>query len=182
MSTPSDIGDDISILFGKTDVESEDVDRVMGELETDFPYQKYDVSAHSLGCDFVFTELTEHGSRWDDLYFFSPGSSPFQDTDVLSTFANIPNAEYHINSGDPISDALRQQMDAGTLENNVYFGPYRYAPWSAHSLTQYVPSYLEKTDEVGPGEQHRQFDNETSNYDIAELHQDTEASRKAGLS
>ena len=114
--------------------------------------------------------------------FFSPGSSPFQDTNVLEHYANLPNAEYHINSGDIVPDALRQQMDENTLENQVYFGPYRYAPWSAHSLDQFVPDGLGGTDEPGPGEQHKQFDNEPTSFDTAEFQQDTEVTQEAGLS
>ena len=130
----SDLAQDVQVMFGKTDVKSPEVEGVMNLLETNFPSQRYNVAAHSLGCDFVFTEL-DHSDHWDQLYMFNPGSSPAQSSSQLEVYGNIPNASYFYNSGDMIGDSLRQQADSVTLENNTYFGPYRWSPWSAHSQT-----------------------------------------------
>ena len=174
----SDIGDDVKILFGKTNVESPEVEQVMTQLETDFPNERYDVASHSLGCSFVFSEL-EHSDHWNKLYLFNPGSSPFQDTDVLERYANLPNATYFYNSGDVVSDGIRQQASKETLQDNIYFGDYRWSPFAAHSLTQWVPPTFGESDDLP---KQKTYDDEPSSFDTTEFQQDTQETRAAGLS
>ena len=176
-ATKSDIANDMLILSGKTNVTNEDVASVMDRLAVDYPYQKYDVAAHSLGCAFVFSELEDHGDSWDQLFLNNPASSPLQNTDVIQNYANLPNATYLLNSGDIVSDGIRQQMSADTLHNNVYFGDYRYSPIAAHSNTAWIPTNFGLSDD-----RPTQYEGDTNLVEDASMQQDTEATRDAGLS
>ena len=151
----------------------------MQQLEKNFPLQRYDVAAHSLGCNFVFSEL-DHADHWGQVYIFNPGSSPFQNTDVLAEYANIPSASYFLNSGCPIADGIRQQMDEVTLENNTYWGPWKWAPWSAHQLRQWIPSEFGQSDDLPPPPP--SYEGTTDLVEDASMQQDTEETREAGLS
>lgn len=172
-----DILDDALILAGKTNVTNDDVSHVMDMLATDYPFQKYDVAAHSLGCAFIFSELDEHGNHWDQLFLNNPASSPLQNPNVVQNFANLPNATYLLNSGDIVSDGLRQQMNENTLENNVYFGDYRWSPISAHSNTAWIPAGFGESDD-----RPTQYEGDTNLVEDASMQQDTDETRAAGLS
>ena len=171
-----DLGLDALVMFGKTNVKSQEVETVMNKLEQNFPSQRYNVAAHSLGCDFVFTEL-DHMDHWDQLYMFNPGSSPAQSSSKLEEYANIPNASYFFNTGDMIGDSIRQQADSVTLENNTYFGPYRWAPWSAHSMSQWVPREWGGIDTLP-----QSYEGLTDLNPDSRMDQDTPETQQAGLS
>ena len=127
---------DAGIFFGKTDTSLEELDDTLLKLERMYPDKKYDIASHSLGSAYVMSELENHRSRMDDLFFFNPASSPMQSNNILDQYANLQNATYYVNDGDVVGDTLRQRMSKDTLENRVYSGEWKYAPWSAHSLSQ----------------------------------------------
>ena len=64
---------------------------------------------------------------------------------MLDQYANLINATYYVNDGDVVGDTLRQRMNKDTLENRVYSGEWKYAPWSAHSLSQWYPDMIEES-------------------------------------
>ena len=138
-----DLISDAKILFGKTNSKLKELDETLFKLEERYPDQKFDIASHSLGSAYVMSELEQHGSKIDDLFFFTPASSPLQSNNTLDMYANLPNATYYLNTGDIVGDTLRQRMSKDTLQEHVYAGDYRYAPWSAHSLSQWYPDYIE---------------------------------------
>jgi pimeloyl-ACP methyl ester carboxylesterase len=143
----SNILEDVKIFFGKTDSKLTALDETLNTIEKEFPGKKYNLVGHSLGTAYCFSELPDHRENIDQLLLFNAASSPLQDPNVLTEFAN-QDAQYFINHGDIVSDALLQNMNAETLQNNVYLGPYRYAPWSAHSMSQWYPESIAESDKL----------------------------------
>ena len=78
-----------------------------------------------------------------------------------------------------VSSGLYQQMGSDTLQNNLYLGPYRYGPMSAHSLTQWFADDINVSDDLVPK---RHYDDEPTSFETAEFQQDTETSREQNLS
>ena len=140
---------DAAIMFGKTDVKLKELDETLNRIETRYPGQKYNLASHSLGSAYVMTEIPDHQQNVDEYYFYNPASSPMQSNDVLDRFANLPNATYYVNNGDPVNDTMRQRMSRDTLQTAVYIGPYAYTPWKSHSIDQWYPDFLqgEKVDQ-----------------------------------
>ena len=136
---------DAGIFLGKTDTSLKELDDTLLKLEETFPNKKYDISSHSLGSAYVMSEIENHRNQMDDLLFFNPASSPLQSNNVLDQYANLINATYYVNDGDVVGDTLRQRMNKDTLENRVYSGEWKYAPWSAHSLSQWYPDMIEES-------------------------------------
>ena len=140
--------------------------------------KKYDISSHSLGSAYVMSEIENHRNRMDDLFFFTPASSPLQSNQVLDQYANLKNATYFVNDGDIVGDTLRQRMSKDTLENRVYTGEWKYAPWSAHSLSQWYPHKIEEEYKVP---QHDREDVEELAPDVT-TKEDTKLTQEAKLS
>ena len=137
---------------------------------------KYDLAGHSLGTSYIMSEFKEHSSNIDQLFLFNPASSFMQSNDVLKEFANIENANYYLNAGDPIGSALLQNMSRDTLNARVFDGSYRYDPLSAHSLSQWY------RDEINAADTAKTPEDVVPLEPSAEMLTDTPESRKAGLS
>ena len=178
-----DISTDIGIMFGKTGQKSDPLDALLDQIEKDYPGKKYDIAGHSLATSYILTEFPEHRDNMDDVFLFNPASSPTQSTEILREQANR-DAFYFINQGDIVSNGMYQQMERETLDNNVFTGPYIYAPWSAHSVTQWYSPDVNFSDSTtsGIGPQQPNYEAQESSFETAEFGQDTEQSREAGLS
>ena len=135
----SDLLQDLEILLGKTKVESKELDRVLDQLEYDYPRMKYNVAAHSLGTAYVATQKEEHGDHFKNVYMFNPASSPAQSDAYEQSLANDDMYEWYINHGDLVSNNLLEHMNEQTISDRVQFGDYYYSPFSAHSITQWYP-------------------------------------------
>ena len=173
-----DIGADMQIVAGQT-VKNPELDKLLTQIETDYPNQKYDVTAHSLGAAYVYSEFEEHRDNMDEVILYNPASSPFQNTDMLEEFANDTDVIWYVNQGDVVSNAVYQQFSDETLENDVHLSDYRYDPLSAHSLTQFFNENINESDSK-PKETH--YDDEKPSFDTAEMAQDTPETQEAGLS
>lgn len=136
----ADILADAKILFGETQTDSKELDNVLDQLEYDYPRQKYNIAAHSLGTAFVAGQKAEHGAHFNEVFMFNPASSPGQSNDYETTFANDDQYHWYINHGDMVSNNLLQFMDEDTVNNRVQFGHYYYSPVAAHSVSQWFPT------------------------------------------
>ena len=133
----SDLVADAKILLG-FQPESKDLGTMLDQLEKDFPGVQYSIGGHSLGTMYIFSEFEEHRDNMSDIYFFNPASSPLQDKDMLSQYANDPDVQYFINQGDVVSHGLYQQMDDSTFDGQVSLGTYVYVLCIHHRyLLQY---------------------------------------------
>ena len=175
----SDVVDDMKILMGM-EPESAELDKMLDQLEKDFPGVRYDMAAHSLGTMFVYSEFKEHRDNMNDIYFFNPASSPLQNTGMLQQYGNDPSTWYFVNQGDIVSNALYQQMNPLTFDTQVSLGPYVYSPLAAHSLSQWFPDSINLSDDLPPAGP--DYDNQKSSLETEEFGQDTEATQAAGLS
>jgi len=173
----SDILSDINLLLGSTNVASKELDKVLDQLESDYPQQKYDIAAHSLGTAFVENERQEHSRNWDEVFMFNPASSPAQNDQFEKLYANNEQYSYFVNHGDLVSANLIQFMTPETLQNNVQFGSYVWSPVGAHSLTNWYPEGFAMQDGTAT-----QTPDKPPSGDTAELQQDTPETQAAGLS
>ena len=166
----ADLMADAKILLG-FEPKSDNLDKMLDQLEADFPGVKYDIAAHSLGTMYVYSEFAEHRDNMNDIYFYNPASSPLQDSDMLNAYANDPGVHYHINQGDVVSHGLYQQMDDVTFDGQVTIGPYVYSPISAHSMTQWYSDDINHGDDKPPPGP--DYDNQPTSMDVAEFQIDT---------
>ena len=175
----SDALADVKILLGG-EPESQQLDRMLDQLEKDFPDTKYDVAAHSLGAFYVYSEFAEHRDNMDEIFFYNPASSPLQNTDMLKKYGNARGVFYHIHQSDIVSHGLYQQMNSETFDSQVVLGPYVYSPISAHSLDQWYAGDIDASDDLeAPGPD---YDNQEVTVDTAEYGLDTPETQAAGLS
>ena len=175
----SDISADIGIAFGKTGQKSDALDKLLTQIEEDYPGKKYDISGHSLATTYILSEFSEHRDNMDDVFLWNPASSPLQNSEFLKTQANA-DAFFFINQGDMVSNGLYQQMTPETLDNNAFIGPYRYSPMAAHSLTQWFESDINLSDSLPPPGP--DWDNQETGFETAEFLRDTPETEAAGLS
>ena len=96
----------------------------------------YDVSAHSLGTQYVQNGTHENV---DSIYLFSPASSPLMNSDYLEEQANNKDYTYFINPSDPVSEAMWHKMSNDYVDTNTYVGNYAWSPLAAHSVSQWYP-------------------------------------------
>ena len=139
-----DISDDLSILGGDTSVESEELNKLLEQLDS--LNVTYDIAAHSLATEFSNNSLTNN-SHVDNIYYFNPASSPFQNREILEERANDDKIQYFINPSDIISSGLYQKMNNATIDRS-FIGNYRWSPLSSHSLEQWYPD-LEDSETEG---------------------------------
>jgi hypothetical protein len=195
-----DLSSDIQLLLGSTNVGSKELDGVLDQLESDYPQQKYDIAAHSLGTAFVENERQEHGGSWDDVFMFNPASSPAQNDAFEKQYANNSQYSYFVNHGDLVSANLIQHMTPQTLEHNVHFGSYIWSPVGAHSLTNWYPEGFGMQDgtatdkpqetwltpyefkEGDTADKPQEIKQDKPSDETAEFKQDNEASQAANLS
>ena len=176
----SDIVADVKILAGG-EPESKELDSMLDQLEEDFPGVKYDISGHSLGTFYIYSEFEEHRDNMDDIYMFNPASSPLQNTDMLKEYANDPNTWYFYNQADIVSNAAYQQVNSQTFDTQVSLAPYTYSLISAHSLGQWYAGDIAVSDDLPPPGPDYEAQEATMD-DVAEFQQDTPETQEAGLS
>ena len=170
---------DTQLFLGKTDLTLPALEQTLSKIEQEFPNQKYNVGAHSLGNAYLLSEL-DHKGNWDGVYLFSPPASPLQSDDTVTEYANQDNFQYFVNQGDIVSSGFAHFFDKDTLQNQVTYGDYRYDPVSSHSLTQFFPKEYGLSDD-----RPQSYDREDVPGDLpsdATLQQDTEESRAKDLS
>ena len=177
-----DIGKDLKILFGQAGQKSDPLDKLLDQIEKDYPNKKYDVGGHSLGTAFVLSEFEEHRDNMGSVYLYNAASSPLQNVETLQGYANS-DAMFYINQGDMVSNAMYQQFDRDHLENNVFIGPYSYTPWGSHSLSQW---YNDRNIEYLENKANRSAEHDREDYERleadAQLSTDTKESQTANLS
>jgi hypothetical protein len=180
----SDIGADIALFFGKTDMKDDNLDTVLNSVERDYPGQKYSISGHSLGSAYIWGEENDHSANWDNVYLFNAPSSPLQADSVVESQANDSQYQYFLNHGDVASANLTYFMDQDTLENNVHFGEYQYGPISAHSIHRWYPEEfaLEDAKLAIKANQPKTYEGLEDLQPDSAMNQDTEETREAGLS
>jgi len=179
-----DIGADIALFFGKTDMKDANLDTVMNSVERDFPGDKYSVSGHSLGSAYIWGEQDDHANNWDNVYLFNAPSSPLQSDSVVESQANDSQYQYFLNHGDVASANLTYFMNENTLENNVHFGEYQYGPISAHSIHRWYPETFALDDAKLKikANQPKTYEGLEDLQPDSAMNQDTEETRQAGLS
>ena len=96
--------------------------------------------------------MIEHGENVENIYLFSPASSPFQSVSSLKEEANDPRLHFFLNEGDIVASALYQQMNAETVDDPLHIAPYMWSPLAAHGLTQWLPEETRQTKEEADAE------------------------------
>ena len=54
---------------------NDNLDEVLSELERDYPDEKYNLTGHSLGNAYIWSEQ-DRSDQWDNEYVFNAPSSP----------------------------------------------------------------------------------------------------------
>jgi hypothetical protein len=145
-----DILQDVGIMGGRQTTTSEELEDLLDKFdELGF---KYSISGHSLATEYVYNGLKEHGENVEDIYLFSPASSPFQSVSSLKEEANDPRLHFFLNEGDIVASALYQQMNAETVDDRLHIAPYMWSPLAAHGLTQWLPEETRQTKEEADAE------------------------------
>jgi hypothetical protein len=171
-----DILEDIGILVGNINPNSSELDGVLDKLEAD-SNTKYNIACHSLGAMFVNKEETEHGSNWDHVWIFNPGSSPMQPDKYEQDMANNEKYDYYMNHGDPISGNLLHHMSHDTIQNQTTFGDYQYSPIASHSISNWFPEQFSSQDDKP-----LRYDKQPTTFDTAEFQIDNAETQAANLS
>lgn len=174
---PSDLKQDLEILMGSVNVEDVEFKGVLDKLQKEYPNQKYDLSAHSLGCVFAMHEAGNYGSNWDDTYMFNAPSSPAQDDDVLRDWVNNYGLTFYSSTGDVLGQNTNYMFNNETLDERVYWANWKWDPLSSHSLSQWYP---ENFHTAKPNS--TRIDNQESTMDTAVHAQDTKVSQAENLS
>ena len=179
----SDIDADLQILVGREGNKLDSLDPLFDELEKDFPGVKYDCAAHSLGTSYLLKQFPEHRDKMNEVFLYNVASSPMQSKSELQSLGN-QNAQYYVNSGDLVSAGAYQNMSRETMDNNLFLGDYRWSPLAAHSLSQWYDEKAMEEDRL----QHQREENvkqrepEHPEGETAQMSEDTEQTREAGLS
>jgi hypothetical protein len=173
----SDLKQDFQILVGGVNVENVDFRNVLDKLNKDYPNQKYNIAAHSLGCQYVLQEAARYGEHWDESFLFSVPSSPAQDDKVLRDRLNNYGLDFYQSHGDIMGQNTNYMFNNDTLDDHVTWGPYRWDPVSSHGLSQWVPESFYK-----PGPDYSTVDRQESTMDTAVHMQDNEVSQADNLS
>ena len=172
----SDLGQDLQILLGGIRVEDQEFRNIMNKLKTDYPNQKYDVAAHSLGCVYVMQEAGAYDSQWDQTFLFNAPSSPAQDDAALRDRINNPNLNYYSSHGDILGLNTVQLMNNETLEETTWM-PWKFSPLACHSISSWYPSSFVDAPATSTA-----IDNQPSTVETAEYQQDTPETQAANLS
>lgn len=131
-----DLLQDIGIAGGRETTTNEELEDLLDKFDA-LGY-KYNIAGHSLGTEYVYNGLKEHGDNVEDIYLFSPASSPFQSVSSLKEEANDPRLHFFLNEGDMVASALYQQMNEETVNERLHVAPFMWSPLSAHGLTQWL--------------------------------------------
>lgn len=133
-----DILQDVAIMGGRESTTSKELEDLLDKFD-ELGY-KYSIAGHSLATEYVYNGLQEHGKNVEDIYLFSPASSPFQSVSSLKEEANDPRLHFFLNEGDIVASALYSQMNQETVDDRLHVAPYMWSPLAAHGLTQWLPS------------------------------------------
>lgn len=172
----SDLKQDLEVLMGGVRIEDAEFRGVLQRLNQDFPNQKYQLAAHSLGCVYAMQELGQFGDHWSETFMFNAPSSPAQDDGVLSDRINDPRMNYYASHGDILGLNTIQLMSPDTLDN-TQFAPWKFGPMASHSLSNWYPDSFNTAPPTST-----RIDNQESTMDTAEFLQDTPETQAANLS
>ena len=178
-----DVFADVKLLVGTKGGKLESLDPLLDRIERDFPGVKYSAAAHSLGTSYLLKEFPEHRDNMNEVYLYNVASSPAQSKAQLQNIAN-QNAQYYVNASDLVSAGAYQNMSRETLDN-VYLGDYKYSPLAAHSLTQWYNAdemTLAQSRQANEMNQETKEALPTISGETAQMRQDTQETREAGLS
>ena len=146
-----DLGQDLAILGGKTNIRSPDVEAVIERLASEG--FEIDIAAHSLATQYISNLPESTQEHIDEIYMFNPASSPFMDTDYLNRIANNDNFTYFINQSDLVSNGIWQKMNKETVDRS-YIGAYKWSPLAAHSISQWSQGLSDDNEEEIAKEYH----------------------------
>ena len=131
-----DMWQNTKMFFGSQHVEDQGLYDSIEKFTTDFPNQKWDASAHSLGSEMLMNGLEKYGYDPEEIILFNPGASPFQSRDHIKKHIENSHVKMFLNKGDVLSSTYNQLLDDGDL-NRVVFSPRSPGRLKVHGLAQW---------------------------------------------
>ena len=134
-----DIVSDMKIASGSQSISDGSLEESMRKFKQEFPNQKLMVAGHSLGTHLAWNGLKNEKMNVDDLYWFNPASSPFQDKSVVRDVADSNyKVKYFLNTGDVVSNYFSQNLTKQEIEDSAIYGKFSRSPLASHGLSQWV--------------------------------------------
>jgi hypothetical protein len=138
-----DIFSDMQIAAGRQSLSDDALVQSMRKFNHDHPGVQMSVAAHSLGTQLLFNGMkAEPLNGLDDVYFFNPASSPFQDSSAVRDIVDSDlNIQYFLNTSDVVSNYFSQKMTAEEIDAHVKYGRFAKSPLAAHGVAQWVEDF-----------------------------------------
>ena len=132
-----DLWQNTKIALGSDSVMDKGLYESIEKFTMDFPNQKYDATAHSLGAEVLLNGVEKYNFDPEEILIFNPGSSPFQSKEHIKKHIENKHVKMFLNKGDPLSNTYAQLLDHEDLKRVVFSHTSR---GKVHSLTQWLGS------------------------------------------
>lgn len=132
-----DIFADVKIMAGSTGTRDSELVESFQKFKEKYPNAKPNVAGHSLGTELMFNAADETGLNVREFFAFNPASSPAMPNSHIRKNLERKNAEFFLNSNDPVSKTYLQLANQSESDR-VYLGGFLRSPLASHKLGQWV--------------------------------------------
>ena len=132
-----DLWQNTKIALGNNSVMDQGLYESIEMFTMDFPGQKYDATAHSLGAEVLLNGIEKYNFDPEEILIFNPGSSPFQSKEHIKKHIENKHVKMFLNKGDPLSNTYAQLLDHEDLKRVVFSHTSRL---KVHGLAQWLGS------------------------------------------
>ena len=132
-----DMWQNTKMFFGSSSVSDKGLNESIEKFTKDYPDQKWDAAAHSLGAEMFMNGLEKFNFDPEEIMLFNPGSSPFQSREHIKRHMENKHVTMFLNKGDALSSTYSQLLDDEDLRR-VVFSPKSPGRLKVHSLSQWL--------------------------------------------
>jgi hypothetical protein len=131
-----DMWQNTKILAGSENVSDQGLYDSIEKFTKDFPNQRWDAAAHSLGAEILMNGIEKYNFDPEEVLLFNPGASPFQSREHIKRHIENSHVKMFLNKGDPLSNTYAQLLDHEDLAR-VVFSPSNPGRLKVHSMGQW---------------------------------------------